>query len=75
MLNNNVVYLGCLGWTRKKLDELMLELRTVARCSGLEFRFQDTLQRGKNYTQMHILKQRSKTGAFVMHYKPRKEKF
>nr|CAD30240.1 gp30.3' protein [Tequatrovirus RB32]CAJ76671.1 gp30.3' protein [Enterobacteria phage RB33] len=75
MLNNNVVYLVYPGLPPNKLDELMLELRTVARCSGLEFHFQDTLQRGKNYTQMHILKQRSKTGAFVMHYKPRKEKF
>nr|CAD30258.1 gp30.3' protein [Phage LZ11] len=75
MLNSKDVYLGYPGLPLNKLEGLMLELRTVARCSGLEFRFQDTPRRGKNYTQMHILKQRSKTGAFVMHYKPRKEKF
>ena len=75
MLNSKDVYLGYPGLPPNKLDELMLELRTVGPSSGLEFRFQDTLQRGKNYTQMHILKQRSKTGAFAMHYKPRKEKF
>ncbi|QOQ37574.1 hypothetical protein vBEcoMWL3_gp198c [Escherichia phage vB_EcoM_WL-3] len=58
-----------------KLEGLMQELRTVARCSGLELRFQDIPKHGKNYTQMHILKQRSKTRDFAMHYKPRKEKF
>nr|CAD30237.1 gp30.3' protein [Enterobacteria phage RB15] len=75
MLNNNVVYLGYPGLPPNKLEGLMLEPRTVGPSSGLEFHFQDTPQRGKNYTQMHILKQRSKTRAFVMHYKPRKEKF
>nr|CAJ76675.1 gp30.3' protein [Enterobacteria phage KC69]CAJ76681.1 gp30.3' protein [Enterobacteria phage LZ5] len=75
MLSSKDVYLGYPGLPPNKLEGLMLELRTVGPSSGLEFRFQDTHQRGKSCTQMHILKQRFKTRGFVMPYKPLKEKF
>ncbi|ADI55523.1 hypothetical protein [Escherichia phage IME08] len=75
MLNNKDVYLGCPGWPLSKLDELMLELRTVVRCSGLELRFQDIPQRGKSFTKVRILKQRSRTKDSAMRYKPLKVKF
>ena len=74
-MNNKNVYLGCPDWPPSKVEELMQELRTVGRFSGLEFPFQDTLQHGKSCIQMHILKQRSKTGGFAMRYNPQKAKF
>nr|CAD28422.1 gp30.3' [Escherichia phage RB69] len=34
MLNNNIVYLGCLDWLHSKQEGLMQELRTVGLSSG-----------------------------------------
>ncbi|AIZ02271.1 hypothetical protein VR20_213 [Escherichia phage vB_EcoM_VR20] len=74
-MNNKNVYLGCPDWPPSKVEELMLELRTVGRFSGLEFPFQDTLHHGKSCIQMHILKQRSKTKDSATHYKLQRAKF
>ncbi|ADR32592.1 hypothetical protein AVV66_gp221 [Escherichia phage vB_EcoM_VR26] len=74
-MNNKNVYLGCPGWSHNKLEELMQELRTVGRFSGLEFPFQDTLQHGKSCIQVHILKQLSKTKDSATHYKLQRAKF